>query len=93
MKSTSHWRIICLLLLAFLLPRPLSAGSDSRLDINSATLQQLIQLPGITPVWAQRILRFRPYRAKDELYSRGILTRAEYDRIADQIVAHRSHRK
>ena len=93
MKSTPYWRIVCLLFVAFLLPHSLSAKSDSRLDINTATRKQLLQLPGITPVWAQRILRFRPYTAKNELYSRGILTRAEYDRIADQIVAHRPHRK
>lgn len=46
-------------------------------------------LPGMTRTWAARIVRFRPYRAKNELVDRGVVTAAVYARIRDFVVAHR----
>ena len=63
---------------------------DSRIDINHATLSELLTLPGMTRVWAVRILRFRPYRMKSDLVDRGIVTDQVYARIKDLIVAHRN---
>ncbi len=42
----------------------------------------------MTHTWAARIIRFRPYRAKNELLDRGIVSSSVYDRIKDYIVAH-----
>ena len=81
-----------LLLLAMMIPRPLSASTNSLVDINSADFSALMQVHGMTAVWARRILRFRPYSAKSALVQRGIVSREEYARIADQIIAHRVHR-
>ncbi len=92
MKSAFQYPCLLALLAAILIPRPLSASENSPLDINSATYSQLLRLHGMTPVWARRILRFRPYTAKNELYTRGIVSLDEYYRIEDQIVAHRAHR-
>jgi hypothetical protein len=39
--------------------------------------------------WAARIIRFRPYRAKNELLDRGIVSHEVYARIKDHIIAHR----
>ena len=66
-----------------------SAAPEDRVDINTASLDQLLKVPGMTRTWAARIVRFRPYRAKNELLDRGIVTSAVYDRIKDYIVAHR----
>ncbi len=44
-----------------------SAATDSRLDINRATLDDLVALPGIGETLARRILERRPYRSLDEL--------------------------
>jgi DNA uptake protein ComE-like DNA-binding protein len=57
------------------------------LDLNRATREQLESLPGITPARAQAIIAHRPYRAPDELVSRDILSRREFDRIADRVTA------
>lgn len=57
------------------------------ININSAPERQLIDLPGITDVRAKRIIRGRPYAATADLVSKGILTQAQYDRIAGQITA------
>jgi len=64
------------------------SASGDRTDINTATIDQLLKVPGMTRTWADRIVRFRPYRAKNELLDRGIVSSAVYDRIKDNIVAH-----
>lgn len=69
-------------------PQQTSPAQDP-VDINAATLEQLMKVPGMTRTWAARIIRFRPYRAKNELLDRGILTSQVYDRIKDHIIAHR----
>lgn len=43
----------------------------------------------MTPSWAGRIVRFRPYHTKADLLDRGIVTSAVYDRIKDYVIAHR----
>ena len=60
---------------------------DKPLDLNTATKEQLTQLPGITDAEADRILTNRPYRTPAELESRHILPKAKYDRIADLVKA------
>jgi DNA uptake protein ComE-like DNA-binding protein len=57
-------------------------------DINTATLDQLLKVPGMTRIWAARIVRFRPYRDKNELLDRGVVTGQVYDRVKDHIIAH-----
>ena len=64
-------------------------ASEARIDINHATLQQLVKVPGMTETWARRIVRFRPYRTKIELLDNGIVTSQIYDRIKDYIIAHK----
>lgn len=65
---------------------------EDRVDINSATLDQLLKVPGMTRTWAERIVRFRPYRTKNDLTDRGVLTNEVYNRIKDYIIAHRPKR-
>ena len=60
------------------------------LDINTATPDQLMQLPGVGEAYAKRIVDGRPYTAKNQLSSRGILPDATYQKIAGQIIAKRS---
>lgn len=43
----------------------------------------------MTRSWAGRIVRFRPYRMKNELVDRGVLPTPVYDRIKDYVIAHR----
>ena len=62
---------------------------EERIDINHASLAELLKVPGMTPSWAGRIIRFRPYRAKSDLLQRGVVSDAVYDRIKDYVIAHR----
>ncbi|MGO9318740.1 MAG: ComEA family DNA-binding protein [Terracidiphilus sp.] len=65
-------------------PRP-----EMRVDINHASVEELLKIPGMTPSWAGRIVRFRPYRTKLDLVEHGIVTSQVYDRIKDYVIAHR----
>ena len=64
--------------------------AEARIDINSATVEEMLTMPGMTRTWAGRIVRFRPYHSKDDLVLRGVVTNEVYARIKDCIVAHRS---
>jgi DNA uptake protein ComE-like DNA-binding protein len=61
----------------------------ARIDINRAGVDELLKIPGMTPTWAARIVRFRPYRTKADLLEHGVLPGDVYDRIKDSIIAHR----
>ena len=65
-----------------------SSSSASKLDINAATVDQLKALPGIDAATAQKIIAGRPYHGKNELASKNIISKTEYDSIKDQIIAH-----
>jgi DNA uptake protein ComE-like DNA-binding protein len=61
-------------------------------DINTASLDELLRIPGMTRVWAARIVRYRPYRTKLELEDHGIVSEEVYERIKDYVIAHRDEK-
>jgi len=61
---------------------------EARIDINHASVDELLKVPGMTPSWAGRIVRFRPYRTKQDLMEYGVVTSQVYDRIKDYVIAH-----
>jgi competence protein ComEA len=60
------------------------------LDLNTASFDQLRTLPGMGPAYARRVIAARPYTAKNQLLTRGVLPQAAYQLIRDRIVAHRA---
>jgi competence protein ComEA len=58
-----------------------------KLDINSASEDDLKQLPGIGDALSKKIVENRPYKRKDELVSKKVLPRATYEKIKDQVIA------
>ena len=62
------------------------AQSKKQLDINSATEDEMVAL-GIEKAVAKKIVDARPYRNKTELVSRQLLTKTQYDKLKDSLVA------
>ncbi|WP_431858041.1 ComEA family DNA-binding protein [Azospirillum sp.] len=57
-------------------------------DINKATPDQMKAiLTGIGDVRSQDIAKHRPYKTRDDLVKKGVLTQGVYDGLKDQIVA------
>lgn len=61
-------------------------AGPAQIDINSTSIEQLMQLPGIKEVQARKIADGRPYQNEAELISHNILSQAAYDRIKGQII-------
>jgi DNA uptake protein ComE-like DNA-binding protein len=62
-------------------------SSDKAININNASREDLLNLPGITQRDADRIIAERPFKSAHELVARHIIPESEYDKISDRIIA------
>ena len=62
-----------------------SSDSNTLININTASLGELDSLPGIGPVYGQRIIEYRPYSDTSELLSKGVLKSSVYQKVKDLV--------
>ena len=62
---------------------------NQQVDLNSASREQLVSLPGMNSAEAEQVIAGRPYKDPGELMTRHIMSKAEYDRISDRVTAKR----
>ena len=66
---------------------PAAAEKAVLLDLNSATQKELAELPKIGEARSAAIIKGRPYKGKDELVIKKILTEDVYNCIKDLVIA------
>ena len=60
---------------------------DRPLNLNTASKDQLMQLPGMTGEEADNVIAGQSYGSPNELVTRRIVSKSEYDRFSDRVEA------
>ncbi|HZM69905.1 MAG TPA: helix-hairpin-helix domain-containing protein [Candidatus Cryosericum sp.] len=94
MRPQVRWvgAFLALLMLAgAALPPPLAAAQPQaeKVNINAATVDELVTLPGIGPSYAQRIVEYRekngPFKKVEDLLNVRGIGEKTFERIRDRI--------
>jgi DNA uptake protein ComE-like DNA-binding protein len=63
------------------------ASDNKPININKASRDELLTLPGMTETEADRIIAQRPFDNVDDLVKRRVIPESEYDKIRDRVIA------
>jgi len=68
-------------------PKTAASPAAELVDLNSASVEQLMALPGIGDAYAKKIVDGRPYKSKYELVTRKLIPRSTYSKIRELVIA------
>ena len=60
--------------------------AEEKIDLNTATVDELMSLPGIGPARANAIIEGRPYKSLKDFESRNVVTASALDKFKDQVI-------
>jgi DNA uptake protein ComE-like DNA-binding protein len=63
-----------------------NSANHAPLDLNSATREQLRDLPGIGDAYAQKIIDGRPYQSRFDLLRKQVIPASTYRKISGMVV-------
>ena len=63
------------------------SSAHAMTDLNAASRETLLRLPGITDEIADKIIGARPFKSRAELVSKNIVTKAEFAKIRYRVTA------
>jgi DNA uptake protein ComE-like DNA-binding protein len=58
-----------------------------KVNVNTATREQLMALPGVDDAMAQKIIAARPFHSVDQLLKQNIMTKQEYEKVHAHLMA------
>ena len=64
-----------------------STSSQPKVNLNSASKEDLTKLPGITDDIADKIIAARPFKSRSELVDKKIVTKEEYEKVHNMVSA------
>jgi DNA uptake protein ComE-like DNA-binding protein len=64
-----------------------TAPKTPQIDINSASKEELMKLPGVGDATAEKIIAARPFKSKSELESKKLVSKSTYTKIKAHVIA------
>jgi len=63
-----------------------SSSASHKVDLNSASKEQLMKLQGVDDATADKIIAGRPYKSASELTSKSIISKEEYKKVSAHVM-------